>query len=62
MDKVELKRIALRYYNKGVENDIEVEFCEELDGASDSKIQKCIDYLHQLFRIGKHEFKKRHRL
>jgi len=60
MTKQELRRIALKLYNRGIINDPEVEYCPELSLAKMQDIRKCTDYVHELFRIGKTEFKKRY--
>lgn len=58
MKKPELQKIALKLYNQGIINHEELFFCQELSGEHDQTISKCCDYLDEIFRIGKTEFKK----
>ncbi len=60
MNKPELRRIALKLYNKGINTDQEIDFSPELSLAKYSDIKKCTEYVHEIFRIGKTEFKKKY--
>ena len=60
MTKPELQRITLKLYNQEINNDNEIEYSPELKSANYKEIQNCIDYVHEVFRIGKTEFKKRY--
>ncbi len=59
MTKPELQKIALKLYNQGV-NSEEIYYSTELKTASNSDNRQCIDYLDEIFRIGKTEFKKKY--
>lgn len=60
MTHLELKKIALKLYNQGVCNDNEIEYSPELESVTHKEIQKCVDYVHEVFRIGKTEFRKKY--
>lgn len=62
MTKPQLHKIALKLCNQGISNDQEVEFARELDHASHGDIQRCIEYVHEIFRAGKTAFKKKYRI
>ena len=60
MTKPELQRIALKLFNKGILNSDEFEYSTELKSSSNQDNRICIDYLDEIFRIGKTEFKKKY--
>ena len=60
MTKPELRRIALKLYNRGIINDQEIDYSPEMSSAKHSDIKKCADYVHEVFRVGKTEFKKKY--
>lgn len=60
MTKPELQRIALKLFNQGIVNHEEIFYCQDLKGEDNKSICKCLDYIDELFRIGKTAFKKKY--
>ncbi len=60
MTKPELQRIALKLYNKGFFDNDYIRYCEAMHSATKTEIKQCCDYMDELCKIGKTEYKKKY--
>lgn len=62
MTKNELQVIALRLFNQGCLNSEDVRYSADMRDATNKEYSQCMDYIDELFRVGKNEYIKRYRL
>lgn len=62
MAKKELQRIALKLFNKEDTDFDLIRYSEEMKHSTDKEYVLCCDYVVEIFRIGKTEFKKKYRI
>ncbi len=60
MTKPELQRISLKLFNKGVFNYIDIFDRKDSLKLVGHEMYQCIDYIDEIIRIGKTEYKKKY--
>ena len=60
MTKPELQKIALKLYNKGILNPVQVECSREMWDYKQMDQDSCVEYIDEILKIGKRAFRKKY--
>ena len=60
MTKPELQIITLKLYNKGLFDNDYIHYCKEMSNTTETEKEMCCNYMDELCRIGKTEYKKKY--